>query len=76
MSYRQEEIHALVAARPREGEALLLKAIREAGGNISRAAKRLDVHRASINRWLGELGLWDDVEAIRSELNQKFRAKP
>ncbi|MCI0657953.1 MAG: sigma-54 dependent transcriptional regulator, partial [Acidobacteria bacterium] len=51
----------------RDGEKrLILQALTEAGGNRSRAAEVLGIHRSTLRRKMREFGLWPDAGTDRS----------
>jgi len=46
----------------------ILTAVRAEKGNVVHAARALGVPHRSLCRWIGKLGIWDEIDAIRTEL--------
>lgn len=65
MPYRKCTLGLLVQVEPERAARRILAAYERAGGNTARAAEALQVHRRSLERWVGTLGLHERVEAIR-----------
>lgn len=55
------KLKPLRAARNEFEKSFVLAALKECGGNISRAAKLLDIHRQSLQQKIKELGIKSDV---------------
>lgn len=66
---RVTELGALVMFQPQKAREIILDAVRSCAGNVTHAAKRLNVPHRSFCRFMNELGINRDVELIRRELS-------
>jgi transposase-like protein len=64
VAYVDREIGVLVRARPAEATQRIVAALVAARGSVPGAAKTLGVSRASLDRWLPQLGLKHEVRRL------------
>jgi len=65
MAYREPELGYLVRHYPTQAKARVLEAYRQGGGRTIGAAAVLDAKPRTLQRWVTDLGLRDEVDAIR-----------
>jgi DNA-binding NtrC family response regulator len=65
---------ALVLSKPEEAKALILDALRESGGDRSKAADKLKTTHRSLYRHIERLRMWDEIDALMRE--QRFPLVP
>lgn len=64
--YRPTALGLLISTDPERAKVRILRALRAAGGNNTRAAAALGVDLATLKRWVNKLELRPQLQALRA----------
>ena len=67
MAYRLNELGMTVRLHPDKAKAKILRAFKKHRGKLDPTAAELQVHVATLKRWMRALDLHEDVAALRQK---------
>lgn len=73
MTFRFVPLGLLVKLEPERAARQIRDAVERAGANIAAAADALDVTERTLHRYIGDLGLRDELEAMRLKASEEGR---
>ena len=71
MPYHLTELGLLVLSAPDRASERIMKAFRESGANIRKAASRLGVTERTLHRHIEKLGLSKQIESMRDRAHKE-----